>query len=95
MTESLKSAAGAIVRDRGALSIDLTVTLAALVFLDPSGGYSGEVQALPGCFTEGETLEEVRSNLKDAPEGWLRAKRDLLATRPKAHSATNVDGGFS
>ncbi|WP_445635351.1 hypothetical protein NSTC745_00018 [Nostoc sp. DSM 114161] len=30
-----------------------------------------EVPALPGCITEGETMEEVMINLKDAIEGWL------------------------
>jgi len=35
------------------------------------GGYWAEVPALPGCITEGETIDEVMANLKDAIEGWL------------------------
>lgn len=35
------------------------------------GGYWVEVPALPGCITEGDTMEELESNLKDAIEGWL------------------------
>ncbi|NMF61985.1 type II toxin-antitoxin system HicB family antitoxin [Brasilonema octagenarum UFV-E1] len=35
------------------------------------GGYWAEVPALPGCITEGDTMEEVMANLKDAIEGWL------------------------
>ena len=35
------------------------------------GGYWAEVPALPGCITEGDTMEEVVANLKDAIEGWL------------------------
>ncbi|BAY48379.1 hypothetical protein SAMD00079811_60020 [Scytonema sp. HK-05] len=36
------------------------------------GGYWGEVPALPGCITEGDTWEELMANLKDAIEGWLK-----------------------
>jgi predicted RNase H-like HicB family nuclease len=28
---------------------------------------------LPGCFTQGETLEELESNVHEAIEGWLLA----------------------
>jgi len=35
------------------------------------GGYWAEVPALPGCITEGDNLEEVTENLKDAIIGWL------------------------
>lgn len=35
------------------------------------GGYWAEVPALPGCFSQGETLEEVRANIREAAEGWL------------------------
>ncbi len=35
------------------------------------GGYWAEVPALPGSITEGETMEEILINLKDAIEGWL------------------------
>jgi predicted RNase H-like HicB family nuclease len=35
------------------------------------GGYWAEVPALPGCLTEGETMEEVVANLQDAIAGWL------------------------
>ena len=35
------------------------------------GGFWAEVPALPGCITEGDTMEEVLANLQDAIEGWL------------------------
>ncbi len=34
-------------------------------------GFWAEVPALPGCVTEGDSMEEVMANLKDAIEGWL------------------------
>ncbi|MCX6345933.1 MAG: type II toxin-antitoxin system HicB family antitoxin [Armatimonadetes bacterium] len=35
------------------------------------GGYWAEVPALPGCFTQGETMQELQSNLKEAIRGCL------------------------
>ena len=35
--------------------------------------------ALPGCITEGDTIEELESNLKDAIEGWLEVANDNYA----------------
>ncbi|MBD2595523.1 hypothetical protein BCD64_11895 [Nostoc sp. MBR 210] len=43
----------------------------AIIHPAAEGGYWAEVPALPGCITEGETMEEVMANLKDAIEGWL------------------------
>ncbi len=43
----------------------------AIVHTAEEGGYWAEVPALPGCFTEGETIDEVRANLREAIEGIL------------------------
>ncbi|WP_414543461.1 type II toxin-antitoxin system HicB family antitoxin [Nostoc sp. CCY0012] len=43
----------------------------AIIHSAEEGGYWAEVPALPGCITEGETMDEVIANLKDAIEGWL------------------------
>ncbi|MEH2324426.1 MAG: type II toxin-antitoxin system HicB family antitoxin [Nostoc sp.] len=43
----------------------------AIIHPAEEGGYWAEVPALPGCITEGDTIEEVITNLKDAIEGWL------------------------
>jgi len=32
----------------------------------PEGGYAASVPALPGCHTQGETLEEAEHNIKEA-----------------------------
>ncbi len=36
------------------------------------GGYTVTVPVLPGCISEGETLEEALSNIKDAIEGYIK-----------------------
>lgn len=35
------------------------------------GGFWAEVPAIPGCATQGETLEELITNLHEAVEGCL------------------------
>ena len=35
------------------------------------GGYWAEVPSIPGCATQGETFDELLSNLYDAVEGCL------------------------
>lgn len=43
----------------------------ALIHEAEEGGFWAEVPALPGCATEGETMEEVLANLQEAIEGYL------------------------
>jgi predicted RNase H-like HicB family nuclease len=35
------------------------------------GGYWAEVPAIPGCATQGETLDELMKNVREAVEGCL------------------------
>jgi len=37
------------------------------------GGYWAEIPALPGCYSQGETLEEVMENVKEAMESHVDA----------------------
>jgi predicted RNase H-like HicB family nuclease len=47
--------------------------LRVLLEKEEDGGFSVVVPALPGCFTEGDTIEEALANAKEAAEGWLEA----------------------
>ena len=38
---------------------------------DDQGGYVSEIKHLPGCFTQGETIEETLANIDDARKLWL------------------------
>ena len=35
------------------------------------GGYWVEVPALPGCYSQGDTLEQALDNIKEAIEGYI------------------------
>lgn len=47
------------------------MNLKAIIHEAEEGGYWAEVPALPGCVTQGETMQEVTANLRQAVEGWL------------------------
>ena len=47
------------------------------------GGYWAEVPAIPGCATQGETFEELLSNIYEAVEGCLSV--DLSLIKPSAN----------
>jgi predicted RNase H-like HicB family nuclease len=74
-----------------AFSMDFPVTLTAVIHPEESGGFSAEVPALPGCFTEGETLDELRENLREAAEGWLKANHDLASASVDREKPGAVD----
>ncbi len=42
-------------------------------------GYWAEVPALKGCYTQGDTIEEVKNNIKEAITAWLSV--DLSDTK--------------
>jgi len=42
------------------------LTLTAVFVEDPAGGYSAYVEEIPGVNSQGETLDEAKSNLKEA-----------------------------
>ncbi len=41
-------------------------------------GYWAEVPGLPGCFSQGEMLEETENNIREAIEGYLLAVNSEL-----------------
>ncbi|MBV8887515.1 MAG: type II toxin-antitoxin system HicB family antitoxin [Chroococcidiopsidaceae cyanobacterium CP_BM_RX_35] len=58
----------------------------AIIHPAEEGGYWAEVPALPGCVTEGDTMEEMMANLKDVIEGWL----DVANNRDVVESTAQV-----
>lgn len=69
--------------------VDVTVKLTAIVRPEPeAGGYSASIPALPGCHTQGETLDEVRANLREAAEGWLAVAHEDGLARDAAGEAS-------
>lgn len=41
-------------------------------------GYSVSVPGLPGCWSQGAAEQEALTNIRDAIQGYLAAREDLL-----------------
>lgn len=52
---------------------------AIVIHQEPEGGFWAEVPALPGCYSQGETIDELKSNIREAIEGVL----EVLGTQGK------------
>ncbi len=49
---------------------------AIVVHEDPEGGFWGEVPALPGCYSQGETVDELKHNIREAIAGVREVLRE-------------------
>jgi len=58
--------------------------LKVLVHPAEEGGYWAEVPALPGCVSEGDSLEEALAGIRDAATGWLEVSAERAETDPQA-----------
>ena len=64
------------------------IHLNAIIYRDESGVYCAEIPALPGCYSDGDTLEEATANIREAAEGWLLAQDE--AYTPTHENAVRV-----
>jgi predicted RNase H-like HicB family nuclease len=42
---------------------------------EPGGGFWGEVPSLPGCYSQGETVNELKHNIREAIAGVLEVSQ--------------------
>lgn len=56
----------------------------AIIHEAEEGGLWAEVPSIPGCATQGESLDEVMKNLHEAIEGCLAV--EIAPASPDAHS---------
>ena len=52
------------------------MTFKVVIHPEAEGGYWGEVPALTGCYSQGETMEELLANLREAAQGCLEVLRE-------------------
>ncbi len=50
----------------------------SIIHKEEDGTYSAEVPLLPGCYTCGDTIDEVKANLKEAIELYLEVEADSI-----------------
>jgi predicted RNase H-like HicB family nuclease len=56
------------------MALDLQIQ--AIIHKAEEGGYWAKVPALPGCVSQGETMEEVTRNIREAFQGCLSVSVD-------------------
>jgi predicted RNase H-like HicB family nuclease len=48
---------------------------AVVIHEDPESGFWAEVPALPGCYSQGETIDELMENIREAISGVLEVMK--------------------
>jgi len=51
-------------------------SFSVVIHEDPEGGFWAEVPALPGCYSQGDTIDELRENIREAITGVLEVMRE-------------------
>jgi predicted RNase H-like HicB family nuclease len=57
-----------------------------LIHQAEEGGFWSEVPALPGCYSQGETIDETMQNTKEAIEAYLLALKEDQVVAPVEES---------
>jgi predicted RNase H-like HicB family nuclease len=70
------------IKPTGALSMKLKI----VVHEAAEGGFWAEVPALPGCVSQGETMDELLANIHEAIEGYV----DVDVPVPDVNSGERV-----
>lgn len=65
-------------------------SFAVVIEWDPDGGFIASVPALPGCHTQGETLDELRGNVREAVELYLEDE-DVPEVLPEFVGVEQID----
>jgi len=55
--------------------------LQVVIEQDETGYYVAEVPALPGCVSQGQTMNEAKANIKEAITGWLAVMNEKTKRR--------------
>ncbi|PSR21881.1 MAG: toxin-antitoxin system HicB family antitoxin, partial [Sulfobacillus thermosulfidooxidans] len=65
-------------------SFERLMQLRYRITLDPApeGGYVATIPDLPGCITQGETLDETWQNIQDAQAAWIQTALDQSIAIP-------------
>ncbi len=62
---------------------------------DETGGYVAEIEDLPGCFTQGETIEETYENMEEARRLWLESAYEDELDIPLPREDREYSGKFN
>jgi antitoxin HicB len=72
------------------LELNYPVTL----YRAEEGGFAAEIEDLPGCLTQGETIEEVTENIEEARQLWIKAAYEDGVEIPIPRTDEEYSGRF-
>ena len=61
---------------------------------DESGGFVAEIEILPGCFTQGDTIEETYENMEEARRLWIESAYEDNLDIPLPRTDDEYSGKF-
>ena len=72
------------------LSLQYPITIHS----DPEGGYVAEIEELPGCMTQAETIDEAFRAIEDARQLWIKTAYDEGQDIPLPRDMKEYGGKF-
>ena len=81
--------------ERKPLEYYLNLKYSVTITPDPDGGFVAEIEDLPGCFTQGETLEETYENMEEARRLWLETAYEDGTDIPLPRDEKQYSGKFN
>jgi len=80
--------------ERKDLEFYLNLSYPITIHPDPDGGYVAEIEELPGCMTQAETLDEVFKAIEDARQVWIRGTYEMGQDIPLPRDMEEYSGKF-
>jgi antitoxin HicB len=80
--------------ERKELEYYLNLRYPVTVHPDPESGFVAEIEELPGCMTQAETLEEVFKAIEEARQLWIKTAYDEGQDIPLPRDMTKYTGKF-
>lgn len=78
--------------ERGSLEFYLRQKYPVTVYPDSDGGFVAEIKDLPGCITQGDTVEEVFTEIEDARNLWIETAFEHGDDIPLPSTETQYSG---
>lgn len=80
--------------ERKDLEYYLSLHYPVTIHPDPDGGFVGEIEELPGCMTQAETLDEIFQAMEDARQLWIKTAYDESQDIPLPRDMVEYPGKF-
>lgn len=80
--------------ERKDLKFYLNLRYPITIHPDPDGGYVAEIEELPGCMTQAETIDEAFKAIEDARQVWIQGTYEMGQDIPLPRDMEEYSGKF-